>query len=261
MTIASKVYKTEAIVLRYRDMGEADRLVTIHTPFMGKFTAIAKGVRRTKSRLAGHVEPLSYSSMMLAKGQNLDIITQSQTIESFLPLRQDLWRTTCGLYAAELVERFTPEHAEHYAVFRLLLDTLHRLAEEDKNELVLRYFEVQLLGILGYRPELYRCVKCRAALQPVVNYFGAGEGGALCPQCAEPWAKRLSVSALKVLRHLQRGSWEEVRRLNLTGDPAQEVESLLRDYIRYLLERDINAAGLMDTLRREQVAGLDTSAS
>jgi len=261
MTIASKVYKTEAIVLRYRDLGEADRLITIYTPFRGKFTAIAKGVRRTKSRLAGHLEPLSYSSMMLAKGQNLDIITQGQTIESFLPLRQDLWRTTCALYAAELVERFTPEHAEHYAVFRLLLDTLHRLTEEDKPDLALRYFEVQLLGLLGYRPELYRCIQCQSALQPVVNYFSAGAGGALCPQCAEPWAKRLSVNALKVLRLLQWGSWEEVRRLHLRGDLSEEVEALLRDYIRYLLEREVNAAGLMDTLRREQVARLGTSAS
>ncbi len=119
MTIP-KIYKTTAIVLRQRRLGEADKIITLFTPNLGKIDAVAKGVRRTRSKVAGHVEPLTYTAFMLARGRELDIITQAQSIEAFSELREDLERTSRGLYAAELVDRFTPERQENFQVFRLL---------------------------------------------------------------------------------------------------------------------------------------------
>jgi len=117
-----KVYKTHAIVLKRINLGEADKILTLYTPNLGKLSAIAKGVRRPKSKMGGHLELLTHCSLMLARGQNLDIITQSETISSFLPLRDDLWRSSLALYAAELVAQFTAEHVENYPIYRLFLD-------------------------------------------------------------------------------------------------------------------------------------------
>ena len=125
---------------------------------MGKIRAIAKGVRRPKSKLGGHLELLNHSALMLARGQNLDIITQGQTISSFLPLRSDLWRSSLAMYAAELVEQFTAEHVENYPIYKLLLNTLRRLCDGQSTELALRYFELKLLAYLGYKPQLHQCL-------------------------------------------------------------------------------------------------------
>ncbi|MBI2908193.1 MAG: DNA repair protein RecO [Chloroflexi bacterium] len=250
----SQVYKTEAVVLKATDLGEADRILTLYTPNYGKIRAVAKGSRRPKSKLGGHVEPLTHSAMMLARGRNLDIVTQSQTLDSFMALRDDLWRMTCGIYAAEMVERFTPDHAENYSLFRLLVDTLHRLSEPSTGELVLRFFEVKLLDFLGYRPELRQCVSCRESLQPVANFFSASGGGVICPSCRdrEPVCRPLCLAALKVLRYLQDEEYAAVSRVRLQPDLAAELEYLLREYIRYLLEREVKSVAFMDSLRKTE---------
>ena len=255
-----RVYKTAAIVLRQRKLGEADKILTLYTPNYGKLDAVAKGVRRPTSKLAGHVEPLTYSSFLLAQGRELDIVTQAQTIEAFTPLREQLERTGHALYAAELVDRSTPERQEAYPVFRLLLETLRRLAQRDDLETCVRFFEMQLLDELGYRPQLDRCVGCEAPLKPETNYWHAGGGGVLSPTCAagEPLAQPLSLNALKVLRLLQRGPFPEAGRVRLPPSLAAEVEQHLRDYIRYLLERDVRSAAFVETLRRQRFNRLGT---
>ena len=105
-----RVYKTEAIVLRHDPLGDTDKILTLYTPYLGKLRAVAKGVRRPTSKLAGHVEPLTRSAMMIARGRNLDIVTQSHTIDSFVSLRDDLVRTTQAIYSTELLELFTVEN-------------------------------------------------------------------------------------------------------------------------------------------------------
>src|SRR5437764_14335098 len=96
----------EAIVLKRTDLGEADRVLTLLTPTKGKFHAIGKGIRRPVSKKAGHLELLSHSQLQVALGRNLDIITQAEVCEYFLALRNDLWHMTCGIYLAELLDRF-----------------------------------------------------------------------------------------------------------------------------------------------------------
>ena len=119
-----RVYKTQAIVLRQRKLGEADKIVTLYTAYGGRLDAVAKGVRRTKSRLAGHLEPLTLGSYLLAEGRELDIVTQAETIDPFPGLRNDLDRLGRALYCAELVDRLTSERSESTPIFRLLHETL-----------------------------------------------------------------------------------------------------------------------------------------
>jgi DNA repair protein RecO (recombination protein O) len=246
-------YQTEAIIISKIKLGEADRILTLCTPDYGKIQAVAKGVRRPKSKMAGHLELLTCSQVRLARGRNLETITGSQTIESFLPLRNDLWLTSCGLYAAELVKQFTTERVANPALFRLLLATLLRLSQAESPEMTLRYFELHLLDLAGYRPQLQECVACRTELKPEANAFCAGSGGILCPNCrlAQADSFDISVDALKVLRLFQRSEFEVVSRLKIYPGLAQELKIVLAIYIRYILEREIKSAAWLETLREQ----------
>jgi len=248
-----RVYKTEAIVLRQRKLGEADKIITLYTPNYGKLEAVAKGVRRPKSRLAGHLEVLTYTSAMLAQGRNLDVVTQAQAVEVFASLREDLHRLSRALYTAELVDRFSPEGAESYHIFQLLLATLRRLAEGAGADVVVRYFEMQLLHLAGFQPQLHRCLGCQRPLAPVANCFSPAAGGVLCASCGSGAvsSRPLSVSALKVLRLLQSGGFGDVLRVRLGTVLAHEIEFHLRAYLIHVLERDVRSAAFIDRLRRE----------
>ncbi|MBT4512217.1 MAG: DNA repair protein RecO [Chloroflexi bacterium] len=248
-----KTYKTEAIVLKHIDLGEADRIITLYTPNLGKIRAVAKGVRRAKSRLGGHVEPLTNCSLMLSRGRNLEIVSQGQIIESFLSIRNDLQRTAQALYLIELTDAFTSERVENYPVYRLLIDSLHLLSRVPNVELLFRFFELQLLEHMGYRPQLYECLNCKVPLAPVENYFSASGGGVLCPNCAhtEPLVHPLSVDALKVMRLMQRGDYSVASRLRLNSGLSLELERAIKGYVRYLLERDVKSARFLDRLKKD----------
>src|SRR3970040_158639 len=149
-----RLYKTEAIVLRQRKLGEADRILTLHTPAYGKLDAKAKSVRKTTSRMSGHLQPLSRVMVQLARGRSsLDVIAGCETLESFQALREDLDRLSRALYAAELADRFLAERVESVTTYRLLLDTLRRLPTGGADT-ALRCYEMRLVEESGFTPEL-----------------------------------------------------------------------------------------------------------
>ncbi len=245
-----RVYKTEAVVLKRANLGEADSIVTLYTPNLGKIRAVAKGIRRPKSKLCGHLDLLTRSTLLLAQGQNLDVVTQCQSIEYFPLVKNDLKRIGCALYVAELLDQFTVEQVENYPVYRLLNDDLLWLGEARDPDIVLRHFELQLLGHLGYKPELYYCLSCRAPIQQQRNLFSSSGGGVLCPNCseAEPVANLISVDALKVMRFLLESDQASARRLRVAGDLSREVGQVTRSYIRYVLEREVRSLEFLDHL-------------
>ncbi|MFC1913094.1 DNA repair protein RecO [Chloroflexota bacterium] len=246
-------YQTEAIIIKKIKLGEADRILTFYTPHLGKIRAVAKGVRRPRSKMAGHLELLTNSLVSLARGRNLDTVTGSQTIDSFLPLKSDLQLTSCALYATELIEQFTADHVENIPLFLLLLETMHRLCQGNDNEMVLRYFELHLLDLVGYRPQLQRCLSCQRALEPTTNSFCSHVGGMLCPNCSQSHFSTypLSVNALKVLRLLQNRDYNTARKLKINRALSRELEEVIRDYLKYLLEREIKSIAWLDTLKEQ----------
>jgi DNA repair protein RecO (recombination protein O) len=252
MTAPPRVYKTPAIVLRHRKLGDADHVLTIFTASLGKLDAVAKGVRKAHSRLAGHVEPLVHVTLLLARGRTLDVVTQAETIESFAHLRGDLDRMSRALYVCELLDRFTETRAENFGLARLLLDTLRRIDARADIDTAVRFFEMALLRELGYQPELEVCVACRSRLAPETNYWSAGGGGVVCPECRqrEPAVRPISVNALKLLRLLLHGRFVDVTRVAIDADLAGELERALVEYVRWVLERDVRSATFIDELRR-----------
>jgi len=246
-------YQTEAIIIKKIKLGEADRILTLFTPHLGKIQAVAKGVRRPRSKMAGHLELLTHSLVSLARGRNIDTITGSQTINSFLPLKSDLRLTSYALYTTELVNQFTADNVEDYPLFQLLLETMHRLCQGGDNELVQRYFELHLLNEVGYRPQFEQCVSCRSMLKSTTNSFCPGAGGMLCPGCrqSQPLTYPLSPNALRVLRLLQNNDYSTVSELKINPELSHRLEMVMRNYLRYLLEREIKSAAWLDTIREQ----------
>lgn len=245
-------YQTEALIIKKTRLGEADRILTLYTPHLGKIQAVAKGVRRPRSKMSGHLELLTHSLVSLARGRNLDTVTNTRTITSFLPLKSDLWLGAGALYTAELVDKFTADHVENPALFRQLLDTWLKLCHPDDQGLVLRSFELNLLEAVGYRPELGRCVACGAALAGDTNWFGPVAGGMLCTACYPGHSLRYPVSprAMSLLRALQNG--EAVTRLtSISPALARELEALMSHYLEHLLEREIKSAHWLGSLRAQ----------
>lgn len=256
-------YKAEGIVLRHSDMGEADRLVTLFTPYRGKLRAVAKGARKPTSKLAGHLEQFTHTSVLIATGRNLDLITQAQTVRSYIEVRENLRLVLYASYAVELVDRFTEPENENRALFILLQRTLDHLIGAQRLDAALHAFELEALDVLGYRPRLDKCISCGRPLDHVTNGFSAGAGGVLCPLCRgrEAGVRDISPSTLAALRLLQDGGLAAAERLQLGPEARRESEALLTDYIQYHLENDLNSANVLRALRRQMAQTAPSPAS
>jgi len=243
--------RVEAIVLRHSDWGEADRLLGLFTRELGKVRAIAKGARKPRSRKAGHLEPFTQVSLLLARGRDTLIVTQAEAVDAHLALREDLVRVGYAAYVIELLDRFTYEEGENAALYRLLAETLQRLDREPDSAFCVRYYEMRLLDLVGFRPRLQQCMHCEQQIVAEDQFFSAELGGTLCPNCGPgvPGSRRVSMGALRVLRHLQRSSYAEARRLPLSPTADSELESLMQHYLTYILERGLNTPAFLRHVR------------
>lgn len=241
MSKTERTIKVDAVVLRHSDWGEADRLLTLFSREQGKLRAIAKGVRKVQSRKAGHLEPFTRATIMLAKGQDLWIVTQAEANDLFQPIREDLQKMGQAAYVVELLDRFTYEEGQNWQLYKLLTDTLERLSAFDDDFIPVRYYEMRLLDILGYRPLLFECAACGEKITARDQYFSADLGGVLCPKCANRGQSRrqISVEALRFLRHIQRSDYREAGRADPPAAVRLEMEALQNYYLTYLLERSL----------------------
>lgn len=249
----ARSFRSEGVVLRHADWGEADRLITLYTRERGKLRALAKGARKIRSRKAGHLEPFTRVTLQLARGHDLLIITQADTLEAYLPIHEDLSRTSQAAYLAELLDRFTfEEDSENHAIYRLLVETLERIEKEADPWLAIRYYEIHLLDLLGYRPHLFECANCGREIQAEDQYFSASLGGVLCPLCGTglPGAWSIPVEVLKYLRHFQRSSYAAAQKAHPAPEVRNAVESLLQRYITFLLERALNSPDFIRQINR-----------
>ncbi len=246
--------RLEAIVLKHSKFGEADQLLTVYSRERGKVRALAKGARKARSRKAGHLEPFTRVSLQIATGKSLDIVTQAEAQDTHSPLSADLQLLGYASYVCELVDKFTPDEDENRGVYRLLRETLERLESESDAELVVRYYEVRLLDLVGFRPELQHCLQCGRAIQAEDQYFATQHGGVLCPRCGKSaaGASPISMPALKYLRHFQRSDYAAAGRAQLSPSVRLELETLMDQYMTYVLERALNSPRFLRRVRAEQ---------
>lgn len=256
MPASDRVYRTEGIVLRRHDLGETDRILTLYTRDHGKLKVVAKGIRKPSSRKAGHLELFMRSDLLIARGRSLDIVTQAELIDAYPPLRTDLVRATYASHFIELLDAFTEEGDASLPLYRLLADGLGWLGETADLQRTARYYELRLLDLAGYRPELFDCAVCAEPVKPEDQFFSASDGGVVCQKCgqARPYARRLSLRTLKVLRYLQTRTFPVVEQVALSAAAHKESERLLYETLTYYLERRLRSAAFLNRLRREAAA-------
>jgi DNA repair protein RecO (recombination protein O) len=254
MTTPPKIYKTEAIVLKHIPFAEADYLLTLYTPNFGKLRVVAKGARRVKSKLGGHLEPLMRTSFLITRGQNLDTVNQAEVMEGLRTVREDLHRLSQALYMVELVDAITPDEQSNYPMYRLLLDTLHSLAG-DATPSLLPFFQLRLLGHTGFMPELYQCVECGSTIAPGLHHFTPSRGGILCNSCHPPnvTVLPLSLDSLKVLRFLQKEDHIGIERLHLELKTLVELERLLEALLWHVLDREVKASRFLNQVEQSRM--------
>lgn len=247
---SDRLYRCEAIVLGRMDLGEADRILTLYSRQHGKLRVIAKGARRPLSRLGPHLEYFSRSRLMLARGRELDVITGAETVDAHLAIRDDLDAYGHASHLVEILARLTEDRQENSAVFDLLASSLRLLAEGVDAFHVTRHYELALLTLLGYRPELYQCLECRSGLAPAPHQFAAGMGGFLCDQCQSrvPGARVVSVNAQKYLRTVDRGGLSATIRITIDTSLREELEGILGAYLRHIAERDLGSLRVLREL-------------
>ena len=239
------IYRDDGVVLRTQKLGEADRIVTVLARRTGRIRAVAKGVRRTKSRFGARVEPFTHVDLMLYTGRSLDVITQAEVIRPYgSPLAADYPRYTAGAAMLETAERFTPVDKEPaLRQFLLLIGGLRALGEgEHDPRLVLDAYLLRSLAVAGYAPALEECARCGLSLSKsagAVNAFAIAAGGMVCSSCRPPGGASPGAATVALMISLLRGDWD---RAELSERRHQvECSGLVAAYLQWHLEHSIRS--------------------
>ena len=239
----SRLYRASAVIIRQRNLGEADRVIVLLTRERGKVSAVARGVRRARSKLAGSLQLFCHGRFLLAAGRSLDVITQVQLADTFLHLREDFARLAHASYICELVDVLTEEGAPDEAVYDLVVASLRALDGGSDAATVVRAFEVKLLTHLGYGPEVHTCVSCGAEVEGGEVGFSAPEGGILCHRCRQSQGVAvIAPGAVRALRDMAELPMEELATRRLTAAVRQELERVMRAYVDFRVERPLRSA-------------------
>ena len=238
------LYRDEAVVLRTQRLGEADRIVTLLTRHHGRIRAVAKGVRRTKSRFGARLEPFSHIDVQLHEGRSLDIVTQVESLTAFgAEIVDDYGRWTVGQAILETAERLTPEeHQPQIQQYLLLIGALRALsAKEHDAELVLDAFLLRSLSVAGWAPSFDACVKC--GQEGPHPWFHVPSGGALCAQCRIPGSVSPSPEVLELLAALLTGDWVVADSSDVRF--RREASGIVAAHLQWHLERGLRSLPLV----------------
>jgi DNA repair protein RecO (recombination protein O) len=241
------LYRDEGVVLRTHKLGEADRIVVLMTAAHGKVRAVAKGVRKTRSRFGGRLEPLRQASLLLYEGRDLAVITQAETLEHYPALRDDLDRLTDALALAEAVDQVAQEGEPNPPLYRMFTGALRTLAgAEVRAPLLVAAFYWKLLALEGVSPVLDYCVRCASeggtTSPPDLVSFDPVEGGALCREHRRGPA--LEPGSLELIRRILGGDLAAVLR-EPSGPAAATTSALATTALESHLERRLRTVHLL----------------
>ena len=232
------LYSDEGIVLRTAKLGEADRIITLFTRGHGKVRAVAKGVRRTKSRFGARLEPFMRVSLLLAEGRSLDNVSQAESIAAYAGAISGDYEDyrAANVICETLNDLVTTEHEPQPAQYQLIVGALHALAARAHHaQTICESYVLRALALAGWTPRLHACVVCGRT--DGLTFFSSAAGGAMCMADHTPEAKPTNAAVLRQLRALLDGDWR-------TLEPG--TERLVEDWAQYYLERPIRSLRLLD---------------
>jgi DNA repair protein RecO (recombination protein O) len=244
-TTPKSLYRDEGVVLRTQKLGEADRIVTVLTRRHGKVRAVAKGVRRTKSKFGARLEPFSHVDLQLYTGRTLDIVSQAESIRSYgPPIVGDYAAYTAGTAVLETADRLTAEEREpSLRLFLLVVGALRSLAERaHPSPLVLDAFLLRAMSVAGWEPALGDCARCGE--EGPHRHFSVPAGGTVCPDCRPTGSAMPNPVTIELLESLLSGDWESAE----ASQPGnrREGSGLVAALLQWHLERGLRSLALVD---------------
>lgn len=245
------LFKAEGLVLRTRDLGEADKIIVLYTRERGKISGVARGSRRAKSRLLAVSQLFSHSRFLMYEGRSrLYPVTQGELISSFRPLREDIARVAYASYIAELLDALLDEAEPNEVLFRTVLEGFTLVSGADDLDLSIRWFELKLMDQLGYRPELNGCVECGSDLDSR-SVFSSRQGGMLCHLHAGsgPDAIALTPGVVNQLRRLLETSPARLGILRPSPGDRVVLERVLREHIDQRLDRPLRSRDFLQAMK------------
>lgn len=240
----------DGIVLRRISLGEKDRILTIYTREQGKLSAVAKGSRRPGSKLAGASEPFTYAKMQLASGRELDVLTQADIKESFPNVKSDITSIAYAIYIMELVSAFVDERQQNADLFDTLLSTMYILESGTNPEITARYFEINLLSMMGYDPHFDECLRCGHKITKGKVAFSPSLGGVICEECGfvPQDAIQIPGAIASYIQALRKAEPHKLKDLSFPKGAMRDLSRIFRLHIRYRLEHQLKSTDFIDTL-------------
>ncbi|RJP16129.1 MAG: DNA repair protein RecO [Candidatus Abyssobacteria bacterium SURF_5] len=248
------VEQCEAIVLHTYNLTDSSKIVVLLTPARGKVRAVAKGVRRTKSKFGSSLEPITRIEVQVyfKEGRDLQNLSQAETRDSYPSVRSDLKRLGLGSVMCELIEQFVQENEEASEYFSLLSTSLKLLSEMPKNhESLLIFFYLKLLDISGLLPDFSRCARCKNPVQGVA-YLDAGAGGVLCGACTAGSGEKLSAGSARIMEQLMRTDREMFERIRIPASSVEEMLNALNAYVVHHTGRQLKSAQYLNRVALPQ---------
>lgn len=239
----SQLYRDTGVVLRTYKLRESDRIVVFHTRDNGKVRAVAKGVRKTKSKFGARLEPMSHVNLQLYRGRELDIVTQAETVEPLAPMLSSLDRASQGLAVLEAVDQLSLERESDPQLYRMVVGVLRTIADKPSPVNVPAFYW-KLLANDGVRPQLDVCVRCGDS-EPEAQLvaFDLNEGGVLCRSCRSGQA--ISRDALGLLRDILGGRLAQALAQEESA-ATHEVSALATRALEFHIERRLKAVAMFE---------------
>lgn len=235
---------TDSIILRGRDYSEADRILILLTKDAGKLPAIAKSVRKQNSKLKASTQLFSHSRLNINKSRrsSLGVVTQGETISSMMKLREDLSKIACASYIGEMVDMTMPDYRPNDQIYLLTLTAFSLLQNLDDPYVLLRFFDLRLLAVLGYRPRLDACTKCGRSSRSGNFLLSPYRGGIVCESCADRESGvAIGIDVLTVMDKLLTWDLRRLLNLRLNQKLRNRLDLALFNYMDYHLEKSAKA--------------------
>ncbi len=236
-------YSTQAIILGRHNFGEADRVIVLLTPERGVIRGVAKGVRRIKSRLAGHLELFCHSELMLAEGRSMDTITSARLLHH-PSTSDDYERMRLAYLFAEMVNRLCINEEPHPGLFDLVKEAY--LGLSDPNTVLELWFKLQLLDRLGYRPELSGCIVCNITDANRAYFFNTELGGIVDQGCSAQGNRALSHDQIKLWRLMLDRGLQDIRRVEQADVLASATLPVCNDFYDYTFGKRFRSAEVLN---------------
>jgi DNA repair protein RecO (recombination protein O) len=236
------------VVLRKLDYGEADRIFTLLTRDHGKVGAIAKGVRRSSSKLGPSLELYGHVDVLLARGRGeLDVVAQAQRVPGYR-IEGSVELMAHAALIAELAERVCEDRHPIEGVYELAVSSLDELSREPDPRRASAWFLMTALDLLGYAPQLINCASCERPLAARPAPFSAAAGGFLCDRCALPSMEPVPLATIKVLRLMASGDAATYRRLKLDSSLMNSIDGVVQAQLEHHLDRRLKSLAFLNAL-------------